>query len=304
MSEQIGNGNKELSRREFLKLGTVALLGGLAGGFGGVLLREKLSPKSTSPSTPTETPTPTGTPIPPTSTEMVPTPIVKVTEQAEQKLTPDIKIISGVPTMVSRNDLIWANETVLPNGVKFNNPIGNNTDWVFAEPGVLTAESAEDCGDNPHCWVLTGGHQEILTDEKTHWPLLNNGFTYLSAGAMMVEIKNPNKPGNNIVIWMPYIPKNDWHVYIKNPVGTDGSLIISRYEPGFGQVSMLPPGLFISALQVAQNAAHSLKTNCGNGCESVRLVLIDSNTGAVTEAKARFDSNGNLVINSGWTNIK
>ena len=285
---------KKVSRREFLKFAGVVLAAGATGVLGYVLGEGNRATEPTSTLTPTPEPTITQTP---TST---PTPESTATTEPISRLNEPVVnqyeglTIEGVPDQISPTQLRkWANEPQpAPGDVGHINTIGLNTEGWLAEPGVLTANSQQDCGNNPSCWELTPGRQQILTNpDGSVWPLNEDGFALISGATMDFEV-------NGISVHLPRLENHGWLVVIKGmgsdgQIGTDNNLSvkISKYDPGFTLVTMLPPGQFVSEGYFLQNAAAAQGNYDGNrdpsgcgrdGCRRVSAFFVDVETGAYT----------------------
>lgn len=203
--------------------------------------------------------------------------------------TEPVAVISGVPDQAT--DVLTADG-------EFTCTLPDRLKMMFAEPGVLLVGA-----DFPQGQIdASGGHierfnpvnQALLDDLDAEGHAGPTGRNVPEGGFLMATGATMNIEVDGININLPGEEGRNWIVAIRGLFPGEGdrnrTAVFSDYVPGHAQTMMLPPGAFISEGMLDQMTEVSLTggTNCGDsGCETTRLVVLDLNTGAYTEAVAQ-----------------
>jgi len=249
--------------------------------------------------------------LPPTATEQptaTATAATRATEQPTATATPESnKVAIGRITLTNIPEEVDENIVDIAKG-EFENKT-NVAPHIFAEPGGLLVgpdfgytNEGSPWGNNPDGWKTmyeSGGSiqpispvsQEVIRWSGTAYQNLpEGGFVFFSGGKMTVElgetaIEMPDKgPGHNYF----FVARG---LYPDGKQDTDRNIQvkITDYIPGHTEISEYQSRdktnlAFISEEHFLQKVAtsHSGGTNCGaEGCSSLTLVALDTNTGAL-----------------------
>jgi len=210
--------------------------------------------------------------------------------------------IAGVPPQVDRSIIKIAG--VHPDAKEQKNTLGNNTDFMVAEPGVRTSNGYIMNTDGSVVWDMQAlkGESCFLISPFTQGqfdheppaftPLLEDGYNMLTGAYMDFEVQGNNGP---IKVNLEGIQGHSWFAIVRGAPAdglpdTDNNRVIkmTKHNPGFTGWTKLPFGQFVSEDYLKQNveAAHDQVPNTGNcgvsGCTKVSVMLIDQKSGAYT----------------------
>jgi DNA uptake protein ComE-like DNA-binding protein len=162
----------------------------------------------------------------------------------------------------------------------YKNTIGFNTHRWVAEPGVLTADSIQDCAGNASCWHISPDRQYVLTDRVGEGTSVReDAWTLVSGARGMFEL-------GSVKIQLDARDDHVWMVLVRglNPGPGDRNVPMwaSDFDPGFTLVTHLPVGARVSENYFLENVQTGLsRGNCGrDGCTHVSALLFDVNNGA------------------------
>ncbi len=160
--------------------------------------------------------------------------------------------------------------------------------WILRDPGVISADEPDDCGDNASCIVINPLTQVPLVQKTTDLLCSEGGYLQLSGATMTVS-------GDGWSFTLPRRERNGWLAEIRCPNGAprdgvDSNLLVQVTigEPGAGSAIRYPvpteAGAFRSEVQTMEEVmtTHGSE-NCGgasDGCSEVSLFLFDPNDGA------------------------
>lgn len=162
----------------------------------------------------------------------------------------------------------------------YKNTVGFNTHRWVAEPGVLTADSIQDCADNPSCWHISPDRQYVLTDRvgegtsvrEDAWTLVSGARGTFELGSVKIQLD-----AREDHVWMVLVRGLN-----PGPGDRNVPMWVSDFDPGFTLVTHLPVGARVSERYFLANVNHALsKGNCGrDGCTHVSALMLDVNNGA------------------------
>jgi hypothetical protein len=162
----------------------------------------------------------------------------------------------------------------------YKNTIGFDTISWLAEPGVLTADSKQDCGENKSCWPISPDvQQKLVVPDKMGFDLREDAWLFFTMARAKFVV-------DGTTIEVEAQKDHSWIVLMRGRNPGDGDLnlpvTVSNYDVGFGLGTNLPVGARVSENYFKDNAkdAHT-QGNCGNdGCKAVSALLYDVNTKA------------------------
>ena len=276
--------SKEISRRVFLERAGLAIGGFVLSAIGGQ--RKEELPITTTDETAI-----------PTATEQ---PTATVTAEVNRVMVGEI-ILTNIPEEVDGN-IVDTAKGEFENKTDIAPHIFADSGGVLVGPDFGYKGSENPWGNNPGGWETmyeSGGSIQVISpvsQEVIRWPgeayqnLPEGGFVFFSGGQMTVEL-------GETIIEMPDKGPGHNYFFVARGLYADGQQDIDRniqakitdYIPGHieitGYQSRNKTNLaFISEEQFLQKVvtSHSSGTNCGaEGCSTLTLVALDTNTGAL-----------------------
>ena len=239
------------------------------------------------------TPSPTATPSP------FPTATVQAAVVPTAAETASVGVLTGtIPggAWTVSGPLVPTQTTVIKVGTVGINDVRqvvNGLENFGVDPGVLTTEDcqAADASVSALCslrsnvqWTIPFSGTAFVRVPEADL-IEGSGYVMVTGGYFNLQLQN----GTSISL----ISDEDvsWIALVRGPENADGTtpldgnwqLAVSDYNAGFCMATVLPPGQFVSAEYLTQNAQAAATTECGNdGCPGVGVIAYDTNDQSVT----------------------
>lgn len=241
----------------------------------------------------------------------VPT-VKKVEPTATATAKPELKggqfKVEGLPAKVEAANVLAAHGAD-GYGNTFNNSIGNGTEMIFADPGVLKVgpefpeEQLKALGKSGE--RFNPSNQAVIQTETGSWSVREGGFTIINGNDLTFEVAGNDKAkpfkvtlggdevNHTIVAIRGLFPDS------KTPADRNRTVKVTQHPAAHTMFDSYPLGAYISEghiKQVIANAFTSYPNNGDAGAKVVRMFELDLNTGAYTFV----EQNG---LNGPWKTI-
>jgi hypothetical protein len=198
-------------------------------------------------------------------------------------------------------DSVNAENVLVADFAPFVNTVGNGSQMILAEPGVLLthdATEAEIRASNGAIDRFNSLNQIVLNHpEETQTGCGEGRFVWAVGNTLTAEIED-------VRIHLPGAVGENWFLLIRcrfsdeQPDADAGSeIVFTDYIPGFAQVMLMPKGAFVSEEAFLQAAEISTSTySCGSeSCSRLKVAFLDVNTDAFAVAT--------YTRESGWQSV-